>query len=225
VRLPRYVTSEKDLAVMLAEQAAGATEIEIRVDLPELEKMNAGVGRVAVKSFAPLARFKKLESVWISFLAPSAKALAELAKLKLTRLRIDRCGIDAWAWIASMSGLTSLDVSYNGIDDLTPFAGLVGLKKLDLFTNKVKDLAPLAKLVSLEDLDVGYNECPELDLAPLANMKSLKRLRANGMRGVKSLAPLDGLKKLRELTVDCPRKEQKRFAKLRPEVTMSGTFY
>jgi hypothetical protein len=220
VALPRYVTSEKDLVVMLAEKAAGETEIEIRVELPRIEEMNAGVGRVTVKSFAPLARFKKLESLWLSYLDPSVKALAELAKLKIARLRIDRCGIDAWDWIASMTGLTSLDASYCGIDDLTPFAGLLELKNLSVFSNAVKDLAPIAKLVKLEDLDVGWNL--PLELAPVGGMKNLKRLRANGTTRVTSLAPLDGLKKLKEVTVDAPRKERSRFARLHPKVELGG---
>jgi hypothetical protein len=218
----RFVTGPKDLEAMLAERPAGDTDIAIRAERPrDGKQVDKGVGRLAVKSFAKLARFKKLAALWLSYVEPTPKALAELAEMKIRRLNIERCQIDSWDWIAPMSELTQLEISICGLDDLTPFAGLVGLKVLRVFTNKVSDLTPIAPLVNLEELDVGWNE--PLELGPVAGMKKLKSLRANGSTTVKSLAPLDNLTKLKEVIVDAPARERKRFAALRPKVELKGS--
>src|ERR1700704_6281196 len=93
---------------------------------------------------------------------------------------------------AGLTTLAWLDIGDEGVKRLSP---LSQLKHLRLNNTTIKDPKCFEALVKLESLDLGDAYVLDHSLAPLANMKSLKRLNLLG-----TLITDDGLKYLRDLT-------------------------
>src|SRR5215470_16740532 len=93
---------------------------------------------------------------------------------------------------AGLTTLAWLDIGDEGVKRLAP---LTELKHLRLNNTTIKDPKCFEALVELESLDLGDAYVLDYSLAPLANMKNLKRLNLLG-----TLVTDDGLKYLRELT-------------------------
>ena len=95
---------------------------------------------------------------------------------------------------AGLTTLAWLDIGDEGVKRLAP---LSQLKHLRLNNTTIKDPKCFEALVNLESLDLGDAYVLDYSLAPLANMKNLKRLNLLG-----TLVTDDGLKYLRDLTED-----------------------
>src|SRR6478609_9565526 len=93
---------------------------------------------------------------------------------------------------AGLTTLAWLDIGDEGVKRLAP---LTQLKRLRLNNTTIKDPKCFEALVNLEALDLGDAYVLDDSLAPLANMKGLKRLNLLG-----TLVTDDGLKYLAELT-------------------------
>ena len=93
---------------------------------------------------------------------------------------------------AGLTTLAWLDIGDEGVKRLAP---LTQLKHLRLNNTTIKDPKCFEALVNLESLDLGDAYVLDYSLAPLANMKKLKRLNLLG-----TLVTDDGLKYLRDLT-------------------------
>src|SRR5690349_21999635 len=92
---------------------------------------------------------------------------------------------------AGLTTLAWLDIGDEGVKRLAP---LTQLKHLRLNNTTIKDPKCFEALVNLESLDLGDAYVLDSSLAPLANMKNLKRLNLLG-----TLITDDGLKYLRDL--------------------------
>ncbi|HZI14529.1 MAG TPA: hypothetical protein VE153_29445 [Myxococcus sp.] len=91
--------------------------------------------------------------------------------------------------------LSSLEL----LPDLSPLGQLPSLHTLNLgFNTELEDLTPLGALTALRWLDLSGNERLQ-DLEPLGALSGLEVLILNDCRGVRSLAFLQGLRRLRAL--------------------------
>src|SRR5712692_5652221 len=93
---------------------------------------------------------------------------------------------------AGLTTLAWLDIGDEGVKRLAP---LTELKHLRLNNTTIKDPKCFEALVNLESLDLGDAYVLDNSLAPLANMKDLRRLNLVG-----TLITDAGLKYLRDLT-------------------------
>jgi Leucine-rich repeat (LRR) protein len=86
-----------------------------------------------------------------------------------------------------------------GVDDLGPLSLLTGLRELDIRNSRVIDLGPIAKLGHLTTLSLYGGGLQNLET--LAELVELTTLQISGCKTT-DLAPIVGLPKLRELTVN-----------------------
>ena len=102
--------------------------------------------------------------------------------------------------------LEEMWISGNPVSDLSPLANLKNFIGLGAWETPISDLSPLADLPKLRWLDFGRtptdanrNLIGNLDLTPLAKIKSLKKLEfyACGIKDISPLAKLIGLTELR----------------------------
>ncbi|MBK7758892.1 MAG: hypothetical protein IPI35_21355 [Deltaproteobacteria bacterium] len=133
-----------------------------------------------------------------------AAGLAGLTGLK--RLSLARCPLRAPAAraLGGLTGLQSLTLSHTGLagDELAPLVGLTDLKILRLAGLRPASLGFLAGLTALEELDLsGEGALTDEALAPLGNLRALRRLSLRGRAGVRGpgLRHLAGLLALEEL--------------------------
>ena len=126
--------------------------------------------------------------------------LQEMATL--TILRASNRDIKDLTGLEHAVNLEELWISKNPASDLSPLANLKKLTGLGAWETPISDLSPLANLPKLRWLDFGHtptdgnrNLIGNLDLTPLANITSLKKLTfyACGIRDISPLANLTGL--------------------------------
>ena len=163
--------------------------------------------------FTPLARFPKLEALFVSNSNVSdLKPLAELTNLtlihmggssvsdlspvaRLTKLRhlyLPGGGISDLTPLAGLTGLEELYLHSNSISDISILSRLTGLKRTNLARNSITNISPVARLTNLIWIDLSHNEIS--DVTPLASLTNLKWLAVSHNK-ISDISPLDGLRK------------------------------
>jgi hypothetical protein len=105
----------------------------------------------------------------------------------LESLSIALCAVTDLTPLAGCTGLQHLHLCGSGaVTDLGPLAGLGSLRTLDLEWRDVRDLRPLSGL-PLEHLSLDGN--PDMDLAPLEDIASLRTLKCQRMAYITGSEP------------------------------------
>jgi internalin A len=146
-----------------------------------------------VTDLSPLASCTELVEANLS--GARARDLSPLSGLKLEVLTLPRNTVADLSPLAEIETLRSLSGYVKHVRDLSPLAKLP-LTYLDL-TYFERTLDVIAKLTKLEFLGIRYRTVTA-DLAPLANLASLKSLELNNTP-LLDLSPLAGLYNLARL--------------------------
>lgn len=174
----------------------------------------------SVTDLRPLSALKRLERLNLDGTrVTDLTAVEQFASL--SRLELSGCPISDISPVANLPQLTFLDISYCTAEvDLSPLRAAKNLKTLYMYGSRVKSfdalygaksltrllcsrtqinsLAPVAGL-PLESLDIESTNVT--DLAPLANVKSLRHLDISGTK-ISDISPLKHLTKLDRLNLD-----------------------
>ena len=147
--------------------------------------------QITVAEMATLKHFKAID-----------KGIRDLTGLEFaTNLETLELRKNQMSDLSPLSGLKSLkEVWIQGetVSDLSPFAGLTDLEGLSVWQISIKDLSPLKGLTKLRWLSLGHNSKSVPNVAPLAGLRSLKRLQLYGM-GISDISPLANLTGLKIL--------------------------
>lgn len=131
--------------------------------------------------------------------------------LKLETLIIN--GAEDISYLKHLTNLRELGFGISRIKDISPLKNLTKLERLNLHSNQISDISPLKNLTNLRYLDLHNN--PISDISPLKNLINLKELVLTyegnsfshlllGYRNlIKYISPLEKMKSLRKLRLDC----------------------
>ncbi len=152
-----------------------------------------------VRDLAPLAALTKLRDLTIS-MHESADCSALSALHKLEKFRAGRdTRLASLDWINACIELNSLSASLQSKVSLTPLKALQKLAFLHLDLTGAIDLAPLAKLKSLKRLSLSSQD-PNADISRFPDLSALEHLMLSGA-GFKSLNGLEQAKSLESLSI------------------------
>jgi ABC-type phosphate transport system substrate-binding protein len=174
-------------------------------DVGQVSTREVGSARL-LSDLRPLLGLPKIGRLELTN-AAQIKDISTLAKLtNLTWLRLRGVGTEDFSALSALGKLGTLDIGEApGLRDLTPLAGLTRLTVVSLPQTSIADLKPLGSLKNLTRLD--FAGCAEItDLEPLAALApTLTSLGLSGCTGVKDLAVLSKLTKLKGLDLrGCP---------------------
>jgi hypothetical protein len=134
-----------------------------------------------------LARFKHLESLWVSAKLTDKDikhvgGLTNLRSLRLTHNQITDAGVKQ---LVGLRELRTLDLSQTAVTDacLQHVARLPKLEELNLYFNDINDdgLKHLAKLKHLHTLDIHTTAVTDAAVEPLATLTNLRFLEVSGL--------------------------------------------
>ncbi|HEY1099342.1 MAG TPA: hypothetical protein VGF99_10445, partial [Myxococcota bacterium] len=137
-------------------------------------------------------------------LPSSMSSLSSLQKLQLIRaFKADKKGAVLPKVLGTLEALADLNIRGCHVDSLAVLAGLENLKRLTLSSGRVDDVASLAQLTQLEALDLDYwVHAKHKDFETVSSLTNLHTLELRGCKGIKDLAFLAPLTKLKNLYVD-----------------------
>jgi hypothetical protein len=179
----------------------GRSPSESRIDLrtlagmPDLEDLRFDAGQVGgIEFISGLTGLRRLriENHTFQSIAPLAAA---------TRLRW--LAIGWWKGmdrLGALPDLEHLELNEGTVSSLRAFRNWNGLRSLTIFGRRLKSLAGIEGLEALEDLFL-YNTSV-VDLAPLAAVHGLRRLRLDMPTKVADFAPIGQLEHLESLIVN-----------------------
>ncbi len=131
--------------------------------------------------------------------------LEEMTTLK--QLRASNKDIKDLTGLEHAINLEELWISKNPVSDISPLAKLPNFIGLHAWETPLSDLTPLSGLTKLRWLDFGHTPTDEngdlignLDLSPLADITSLKKLKFYRC-GIKDISALAGLTELTQLQI------------------------
>lgn len=112
---------------------------------------------------------------------------------KLKELSVEQNILRNLDSIARLTNLERLNISNNKISALDPISNMTALRVLNIARNSLKDLTPIAQLENLEVLDISDN-CGIRSIAPLFRLSKLKRLTISNCKSI-SMAELNELQR------------------------------
>lgn len=201
---------------------AGFSKLETLEPVAKLERVRRLDLRnmPQIKDLSPLTALKELEYLNIS--GTGVTDLSPLAELPaLTEIEARDLKLSDAKDVPKLENLRSIDFLKTPIADVTPLAKAPKLEKILVCTTKVGDLSPLLPVANrITAVDVCAT--PFRDFKMLAKFPKLKALRLSGlpiedlsmlaelkdmeeldisMTPIKSLKPLQGMSKLKKLTI------------------------
>jgi hypothetical protein len=166
---------------------------------PDLEYLSIGSTRSRKFSMGPLARFSRLEEL---YLERQSKDLHTIGRLKnLRRLTLQSITLPDLSILTPLERLWSLDIKLGGTKDLTLLPSIGRLKYLELWMIRaIEDVSPISELSSLQDLLLQALRRVER-LPSMAGLTNLRRVHLHTMKGLRDLSPLTQAPALEELLV------------------------
>jgi len=209
------------LAALRSDYGTQVSDIGPLTKLPELALLDI-YHSDRLTTLEPLGKLKNLRVLKVTY-CKELRDIGALAKLtSLQRLNLHGCPYDKddLAPLAGLEKLRYLEVDDCGLEDeIQPLAGLVNLTHLTIHEGRnLTSLAPLAGLTNLREIKINHVQKP-LSLTPFSGMKKLQRLTVWGptteigslascenltnlfLGRVDKLEPLDGAKRLTELSI------------------------
>jgi hypothetical protein len=161
--------------------------------LPALREIEIFCGDGTTIDVEQLLAFPALDQVSLQICRHGPTGLAPLAGLARLRTLIDTES-DRIDGLDTLTQLTGLGIAANG-GNIAPLEKLRGLRALTLVLHARTNLSPLGQLLALEQLVVASEIVGALDVAPLAALKSLRRLelRSQGITHGEALRRLTSL--------------------------------
>ncbi|MDI7227281.1 hypothetical protein QMM87_01125 [Leptospira santarosai] len=220
-----FIQRQSDLNEISLSILEKSSELSLGCDRPqEVKKLHSKENQVILENLEPLKRNKNLRYLQLDYFQLKGQVFSDLSTFaSLERLALDSCSLTKWNWISDLLNLKDLSIISSRFIDISPIKNLRQLKKLNLYQNGITNLDPIETLIEIEELSIAWNKI--LDISPLSSLLNLESLKLNGNNKLQSLAPLEGLKKLKRLSVDILKKEKNRFARIRPDIEISGQFF
>lgn len=166
---------------------------------PTLRWLSLGATNSESLSLAPLSRFTQLETVYLEEQQQDIEVLSQLLQLRDVTLRdISTTGLD---FLRPVTELRSLDLKLGEIRDLTALAGMSSIKYFEAWAvGGLSDLSVLSQLPGLQNLFL--QELPKVNSLPsMENLRHLRRVVLEDMKGLRDLTPLESAPVLEEFAL------------------------
>lgn len=131
-----------------------------------------------IKDFTPLSSLPNLTTLYITDVDLSGQS-SPLSLQKLEVLSLRNCNLPNISFLGNCTKLDALALENNELENIDGINSFSSLNTLILSNNRLQRIDGVESIPYLEWLDVSEN--PELDLKPLADIHSLKRLDLSGI--------------------------------------------
>ncbi|MDL2209494.1 hypothetical protein LJC26_01655 [Desulfovibrio sp. OttesenSCG-928-O18] len=187
----------------IAISGASLKDLSPLLILPALKEVNLRGCKIA--DLSPLAQLPALED--LDLYGATVEDFSPLAACPKLRAVTYYATEDAdYSTLGTLTQVEELKGGMTELEDISWVANLQNLKKFSVFKEQITDYSPLAK-TKVEDLQIWSMSTPDNNLASLAGVTSLTKLKLWDLKKTTNFESLGGLVNLKHLIIDTVNKD------------------